>query len=201
MSDKPTNIKWEHPYTYNPEYSKRTAYFCMEYGIDQALKIYSGGLGFLAGSHMRSAFDQRQNLIGIGMLWSFGYYDQQRNSDFTMSAHWIEKRYNFLEDTGITVDVRIKNNHNVKVKAYLLKPEIFNTVPIYFLTTDIPENDHMSQTISHRLYDGNHVTRIAQSIILGIGGAKVVDKLGGADIYHINEGHALPVISHLFKKA
>jgi len=195
-----TKAKWEHPYTYNQEYSKRTAYFCMEYGIDQTLKIYSGGLGFLAGSHMRSAFDQRQNLIGIGMLWKYGYYDQQRNPDFTMSSTWIEKRYNFLEDTGIVVSVRIKNNHEVKVKAYLLKPEVFNTVPIYFLSTDLPENDHMSQTITHKLYDGNHVTRIAQSIVLGLGGAKVVEALGGADIYHINEGHALPVISHLFKK-
>jgi glycogen phosphorylase len=200
MKENTIKSRWEHPYTYNPKYSKRVAYFCMEYGIDQALKTYSGGLGFLTGSHMRSAFDLRQNMIGIGMLWKYGYYDQHRNTDFTTSAIWIEKRYNFLEDTGIVVSVRIKNNHEVKVRAYLLKPEIFNTIPIYFLSTDLPENDHMSQTITHKLYDGNHVTRIAQSIVLGIGGAKVVDALGGADVYHINEGHALPVISHLFKK-
>ena len=73
----------------------------MEFGIDQALKIYSGGLGFLAGSHMRSGYELKQNMIGIGMLWKYGYYDQARNEDQTLRTDFVEKTYNFLEDTGI----------------------------------------------------------------------------------------------------
>ena len=72
---------FQHPYQFDPEYSKSAAYFCMEFAIDQSLKIYSGGLGFLAGSHMRSAFDTKQNMIGIGILWKYGYYDQFKKED------------------------------------------------------------------------------------------------------------------------
>src|SRR5688572_8569347 len=182
---------WYHPYNVNPAYSKRVAYFCMEYGIDQALKTYSGGLGFLAGSHMRSAFDLRQNLVGVGILWKFGYYDQLRNEDLTLRVHFQKRYYTFLEDTGIMVEVMV-NNHPVMVKALVLKPEIFGTAPIYLLTTDIPENDHLARTITHKLYDAEPSARIAQSIVLGIGGAKVIEMLGGAEVHHMNEGHALP---------
>ncbi|NDK55828.1 alpha-glucan family phosphorylase [Pontibacter fetidus] len=184
--------RWYHPYDIDEKYNKRVAYFSMEFGIDQAFKIYSGGLGFLAGSHMRSAHDLRQNMIGIGMLWKYGYYDQVRHDDQTMRAQFLKKYYTFLEETGITVTVRV-NNHEVRVKALVLKPEVFGTVPMYFLTTDIPENDYLARTISHRLYDPEVSTRIAQSIVLGIGGRKVVEALGGADLYHLNEAHALPL--------
>ncbi|MCC9136078.1 alpha-glucan family phosphorylase [Pontibacter silvestris] len=191
--------RWYHPYEINEKYNKRVAYFCMEYGIHQALKIYSGGLGFLAGSHMRSAYDLRQNMIGIGILWKNGYYDQVRNDDQTMGVLFQKKFYTFLEDSGITVRI-IVNNHPVFVKAMVLKPEVFGTVPLYLLTTDIPENDHLGRTITHRLYDPEPMARIAQSIVLGVGGAKVVDALGGAETYHMNEGHALPLAFHLYDK-
>ncbi len=191
--------KWYHPYDIDEKYNKRVAYFSMEFGIHQALKTYSGGLGFLAGSHMRSAFDLKQNMIGIGVLWKYGYYDQLRNDDQTMRVQFQKKYYSYLEDTGITVSVDV-NKHTVMVKAMVLKPETFGTVPLYFLTTDIPENDYLARTITSRLYDGEANARIAQSIVLGIGGAKVVDALGGADIYHMNEGHALPLAFHLYNK-
>ncbi|MEM9326258.1 MAG: alpha-glucan family phosphorylase, partial [Bacteroidota bacterium] len=189
--------KWYHPYKPDPKYKKRVAYFSMEFAVDQVLKIYSGGLGFLAGSHMRSAYRAKQNLVGIGMLWKFGYYDQARKSDQSLDVNFTEKNYNFLEDTGITVDVAILDNPHVKVKAYVLKPEIFGTIPLYLLSTDLPENDHLSRTITDRLYDANELTRISQSIVLGIGGAKVVEALGGADVYHLNEGHGLPAFFYL----
>ena len=188
---------WYHPYTPAKNYSKRVAYFSMEFGVDQGLKIYSGGLGFLAGSHLRSAHDLKQNMIGIGMLWKFGYYDQCRNQDLSMQAKLIQKQYDYLEDSGIEVSVTINDNAHVKVRAYVLKPEIFGTVPLYLLSTDLPENDHLSRTITDRLYDPNDETRISQSIVLGIGGAKVVEALGGAEIYHLNEGHALPAFYYL----
>jgi len=188
---------WYHPYKIAKEYDKRVAYFSMEFGIDQALKIYSGGLGFLAGSHMRSGFELKQNMIGIGMLWKYGYYDQARNDDQTLKIDFNEKKYDFLEDTGIEVEVKLHDNPHVKVRAYVLKPEIFGTVPIYLLSTDVEGNDHLSRTITNHLYDANEITRVSQSIVLGIGGAKVVEVLGGADIYHLNEGHALPAFYYL----
>ncbi len=191
---------WKHPYTPAKKYGKRVAYFSMEFAVDQALKIYSGGLGFLAGSHMRSAYSLKQNMIGIGMLWKYGYYDQSRNEDQTLKPQFVEKTYTFLEDTGIEVTVTINGNQNVKVKAYVLKPEIFGTVPLYLLSTDVEGNDFLSRTITNYLYDANDLARIAQSIVLGIGGAKVVEALGGADVYHLNEGHGLPAFYYLRDK-
>lgn len=189
--------QWYHPYKIARKYGKRVAYFSMEFGIHQALKVYSGGLGFLAGSHMRSAHDLRQNLIGIGILWKYGYYDQMRHEDMSMWPQFIKKQYDFLEDTGIRVQVIIHGNP-VWVQALVLKPEIFGSAPLYLLTTDIPENDYLSRTITHKLYDAVVATRIAQSLVLGIGGAKVVEALGGADIYHLNEAHALPAAFQLY---
>jgi len=189
-----------HPYTPAKKFEKKVAYFSMEFGIHQALKIYSGGLGFLAGSHMRSAHELKQNVIGIGMLWKYGYYDQSRNDDQTLRTDFTEKAYHFLEDTGIEVSVKLHDNPDVKVRAYLLKPEIFGSAPIYLLSTDVEGNDFLSRTITNHLYDSNEVTRVSQSIVLGIGGAKVVEALGGADIYHLNEGHGLPAFYYLKDK-
>lgn len=193
------NPKELHPYKINPKYSKRVAYFCMEFAIHQSLKVYSGGLGFLAGSHMRSAYDLQQNLVGIGILWKYGYYDQVRNADNSMGVLFQEKYYSFLEDSGIMVPIYI-DKHQVYVKAMYLPPHIFGTVPMYFLTTDIPENDYLARTITYKLYDGDTAARVAQNIVLGIGGAKVLDELGGADIYHMNEAHALSLVFHLYHK-
>lgn len=195
-----SNCKWEHPYKYGKGYEKKVAYFSMEFGIDHALKIYSGGLGYLAGSHMRSAYELKQNMIGIGMLWKFGYYDQVRDTNSHMRPLFRERYYAFLEPTDLIFPV-VVNGHTVKVQAYYLPPEVFGTVPMYFLTTDIEElNDYLSCTITHRLYESNEAGRIAQSIILGVGGAKVVEALGGADIYHMNEAHALPMAFHLYEQ-
>ncbi|MDZ7614775.1 MAG: hypothetical protein U5K51_14545 [Flavobacteriaceae bacterium] len=163
---------WNHPYKPAKEFNKRVAYFSMEFAIHQDLHIYSGGLGFLSGSHMRSGYELKQNMIGVGMLWKFGYYDQERNQDQTLGINFVERQYDFLEDTGIVVDVQLHDNPHVKVKAYVLKPEIFGTVPMYFLSTDVEGNDHISRTITNHLYDANELTRISQSIVLGIGGAK-----------------------------
>ena len=83
------------PFQTDERYSKRVAYFSMEFAVHQPLKVYSGGLGFLAGSHMRSAYELRQNLIGIGILWKYGYYDQARNQDQTLQVPWMEKIFSF----------------------------------------------------------------------------------------------------------
>jgi starch phosphorylase len=188
------------PYKFNKAYSKPVAYFSMEFAVDQPLKIYSGGLGFLAGSHLRSAYEEKQNLIGIGILWKKGYYDQERNQDQTLRVSFRDKSYSFLTDTHIVFPITI-HGARVYVKAYLLKPEVFNTAPLFLLSTDIQENDYLAQTISHRLYDPNETTRIAQSILLGVGGAKLLDVLGReTEIYHMNEGHSLPMCFYLLDK-
>ncbi len=188
------------PYKFDEKYAKPIAYFSMEFAIDQPLKIYSGGLGFLAGSHMRSAYELKQNMIGIGILWKKGYYDQERNQDQTLKANFRDKEYSFLTDTGIVFPILIHGSR-VYVKAYLLKPDVFKSAPLFLLSTDIAENDFLAQTISHRLYDPNETTRIAQSILLGIGGAKLLDVLEReTEIYHMNEGHALPFCFYLLDK-
>lgn len=188
------------PYNPHPDFSKKAAYFSMEFAIDQALKIYSGGLGYLAGSHMRSAYDLKQNLIGIGVLWKYGYYHQTRKGNGEMDVLRRERFYNFLQDTGITFDINI-NRAPVKVKAWYLAPEVFGTAPIFLLSTDLPENDWLAQTTSHHLYDSNTEAKVAQYILLGKGGAKLLDILNWEpDVYHFNEAHALPAAFHLYEK-
>lgn len=188
------------PYEINKDYNKKIAYFSMEFAVHQPLKIYSGGLGFLSGSHMRSAYELKQNLIGIGILWKYGYYDQARNSDQTLQVQWNEKIYNYLEDTGIKFQIEI-HSHPVWVKAMYLNPSTFNSAPLFFLTTDLPENDYVSQTITHRLYDGNVATKVAQFILLGVGGAKLIDELNfNPDLYHFNEAHGISAAFYLYRK-
>lgn len=188
------------PYPVEDRYSSRIAYFSMEFATHQPLKIYSGGLGFLAGSHLRSAYELRQNLIGIGILWKYGYYDQERNQDQTLDVAWNEKHYSFLEDTGIKFQINI-HEHPVWVKVLYLNPDTFKTAPLFLLSTDVPENDYVSQTITHRLYDANVATKVAQFILLGVGGARLVDELNfKPDRYHLNEAHGLSAAFYLYKK-
>ncbi|HET6768557.1 MAG TPA: alpha-glucan family phosphorylase [Chitinophagaceae bacterium] len=188
------------PYPFDERYSKKAAYFSMEFATHQPLKIYSGGLGFLSGSHLRSAYELRQNMIGIGILWKYGYYDQARNQDQTLQVTWMEKQYSFLKDTGIKFQITV-HEHPVWVKAWYLDPEIFKTAPLFLLSTDLPENDYVSQTITHRLYDANVATKVAQFILLGVGGAKLIDELGfNPEVYHLNEAHGISAAFYLYKK-
>lgn len=192
--------KYRHPYDFNKKYEKSAVYFSMEFAIDQSLKIYSGGLGFLAGSHMRSAYDLKQNLIGIGILWKKGYYDQYRKEDLSMGSLFIDKNYSFLEDTNIRFTIKI-NNCDVWVKAYYLNPKTFGTVPMFFLSTDVPENDYLARSTTFKLYDSDPSAKIAQTMVLGLGGAKLLDALDyEPDIYHLNEAHAVSCVFHLYNK-
>jgi starch phosphorylase len=188
------------PYAADMAYAKKVAYFSMEFAIHQPLKIYSGGLGYLSGSHLRSAYELRQNLVGIGILWKYGYYDQARNPDQSLQVQWNEKLYNYLEDTGIKFQIQI-HEHPVWVKAYYLNPETFKSAPLFLLSTDLPENDYISQTISHRLYDANVATKVAQFILLGVGGAKLMDELNfNPEVYHLNEAHGVSAAFYLYQK-
>ena len=190
---------FRHPYSFAPAFQKSVVYFSMEFAIDQALKTYSGGLGFLAGSHMRSAFDERQNLIGIGILWKCGYYDQIRQADNSMDVQFREKMYGFLQDTGIRFTITIAGRP-VWVQAFFLDPKHFDTVPMFFLTTDVDGNDEAARSISYRLYDADSERKVAQCMLLGLGGARFLDELHYQPaVYHLNEAHAVSAVFHLYK--
>jgi starch phosphorylase len=189
-----------HPYEIAPEYAKSAVYFSSEFALDQSFKIYSGGLGFLAGSHMKSAAALRQNLCGVGIYWSYGYYNQSRGDEGEMAVQFRKSEYGFLRDTGIRFTVPI-HGHPVWVKALYLPAETFSSVPMFFLSTDLPENDPLSRAITHRLYDNDPLRRIAQYIILGAGGARLMEELGvDPEVWHLNEAHGLSAAFRLYEK-
>ena len=176
------------------------AYFSMEIALDQSLKIYSGGLGFLAGSHMLSAGYLQMPMVGVTMLWSYGYYDQRIAQDGQVEVAYIRKYYDFLKDTNATTEVEIFGE-KVKVKAYLVEPELFGACPVYLLTTDIEGNSDWAKSISHKLYDGNEKIRIAQETVLGVAGVRILQQIGyNFDVVHMNEGHALPAAFELLRQ-
>jgi glycogen phosphorylase len=189
-----------HSYQINKRYSKPVAYFSMEFAVDQPLKIYSGGLGFLAGSHMRSAYALGQNLVGVGILWKTGYYDQIRKPDGALTTDFRIKYNNFLKDTGVKVKIKFQGR-DLTIKVWKLEAETFQTAPILLLSTDTHENTPFNRGITDRLYDSDKIIRLAQYMVLGIGGAKALEALGFApDIYHLNEAHPLPVAFWLLDK-
>ena len=176
------------------------AYFSMEIALDQSLSTYSGGLGFLAGSHMQSAGYLGLPMAGVTMLWSYGYYDQRIDSEGNVEIAYTRKQYDFLTDLNIIVDVEVFGL-KAKVKAFRVEPELFGAVPVYLLTTDIPENPEEIRKISYRLYDGDEKIRISQEVILGIAGIKVLQAAGYKfDIIHMNEGHALPAAFEMLRQ-
>ncbi|WP_229216673.1 alpha-glucan family phosphorylase [Dyadobacter sp. 3J3] len=198
--NQPFSVPFQHPFTPDKNYTKSIAYFSMEFALDQALKTYSGGLGFLAGSHMKSVYGLRQNLIGVGMLWKYGYYDQGRKRDNSMEPQFHEKIYHFLTDTGINFQIPILGKQ-VWVRAYYLSPEVFKTAPMFFLTTDVDGNDEQARAMSYSLYDSDVTMKVAQGMVLGIGGAKLLDELKyQPDIYHLNEAHAVSAAFYLYQK-
>ena len=165
----------------------RVAYFCMEYGLHSSFKIYAGGLGILAGDYLKGAKDHNFPIVGIGIKWKQGYGDQVIGTDGQPYDAYHNYQYDFLEDTGITVDVEIRGR-NVKCKVW--KTEAFGNAPLYLLDTDLPEND--DAWITGQLYGWFGEERIAQEMVLGIGGVRALRKLGiQVDTYHFNEGHAL----------
>lgn len=165
------------------------AYFCMEYGLANEMKIYAGGLGILAGDTLKAAADLKKPLIGIGILWRQGYTSQRIGEDGVPydAYHNNDYMYDLLKDTGLTVSVRIKEE-DVICKVWKL--EKYNNAPLYLLDTN--HKDNSNKWITGQLYGWFAEERIAQELVLGIGGVKLIRKLGLAvDIYHFNEGHAV----------
>lgn len=167
-------------------YKKRVAYFCMEYGIDQRLPLYAGGLGILAGDYLKAAYDLDLPIVGIGILWWQDYTKQLIGPDGYPYDTYPVHDYSFLEDTGKRVTVQISGED---VLCRIFKADQFNNKELYLLDTGKPGTKH--GWITDKLYSGSNYNRIAQEIVLGIGGIRALRELGiEVDLYHFNEGHA-----------
>lgn len=163
------------------------AYFCMEYGLSDRLKTYAGGLGILAGDYLRGAKDHHYPIVGIGIKWKQGYTNQRIDEQGKPYDAYHNYEYDFLKDTGITVPVVVRDK---EVHCKVWRCDNFGTVPLYLLDTDIPGNT--DPWITGQLYGWFGEERIAQEIVLGIGGVRALRALGiQPEVYHFNEGHAL----------
>ncbi len=168
---------------------KRTAYFCMEFGLHEDFKIYSGGLGILAGDLLKAAKDEKVPMIGVGILWRQGYTTQLIGDDGKPYDCYPEYRYDFLEDCNIEVEVEIRERI---VKCKVWKCNKYGNADLYLLDTNIPGNNDLH--ITGQLYGWFSEERIAQEMVLGIGGIRALKALGiDVDIYHFNDSH--PVIA------
>ena len=171
------------------------AYFCMEYGINQVVKIYSGGLGMLAGDYMKEASDSNVNMCGVGFLYRYGYFKQTLSMDGQQIAQYDAQNFNSLpvervldeNSQPLVVDVPYMN---YQVHAYVWVMNV-GRIKLYLLDTDNEMNSEFDRPITHALYGGDNENRLKQEILLGIGGILTLKKLGiKKDIYHCNEGHA-----------
>lgn len=161
------------------------AYFSMEYGLDTSFKTYAGGLGILAGDYIKGAKDFNFPIVGIGLKWKQGYTDQMIDKNGKAYDTYHNYEYDFLEDTNLSVTVKVRGR-DVICKIY--KVDCFGNNPLYLLDTDIPEND--DAWITGQLYGWFGEERVAQEIVLGIGGIKALRALNiDIDVYHFNEGH------------
>ena len=171
------------------------AYFCMEYGIHSALKIYSGGLGMLAGDYVKEASDSNVDMCAIGFLYRFGYFTQTLSMDGQQIAKYEAQNFNSIpvervyDNNGnpLVVDVPY-TNYQVHASVWVAN---VGRVKLYLLDTDNEMNSEFDKPITHSLYGGDWENRLKQEILLGIGGMLLLKKLGiKKDIYHCNEGHA-----------
>jgi glycogen phosphorylase len=171
------------------------AYFSAEFGITECLQIFSGGLGMLAGDHLKSSSDLGLPLVGVGLLYQQGYFSQYLNESGWQQEKYDDNDFHNLPitlETGIdgspvTVSVTLARH---KVIAQIWRAQV-GRIPLYLLDTNIPENPPDDRDITDQLYGGDTETRIRQEILLGIGGLRALEVLGiRPDIFHMNEGHS-----------
>ena len=180
-----TQITKEHP----------VAYFCAEFGVHTSLPLYSGGLGILAGDHLKSASDLGLPLIAVGLLYRYGYFRQRLRNDGWQEEHYGETRPNDVpinlvkdaDSTPLRIEVRIRQRN---VLAQVWRADV-GRVALYLLDTNIPENVETDRWVTGHLYGGDRETRIVQEMLLGIGGVRLLRKLDVLPhVFHLNEGHS-----------
>ncbi|MDO5016807.1 MAG: alpha-glucan family phosphorylase [Porphyromonas sp.] len=171
------------------------AYFSMEYGLSNILKIYSGGLGVLAGDYLKEASDSRVDMVGVGFLYKYGYFDQVIAADGQQVAQYKQNDFNNLPVTEVsnqngsplTLEVPFKDH---TVYCYVWRVDV-GRVPLYLLDSFHPQNSDWDKSITSQLYGGDWENRMKQEYLLGIGGMMLLEKLGiKKEVYHCNEGHA-----------
>ena len=171
------------------------AYFCAEYGVHNSLPIYSGGLGILAGDHLKSASDGNVPLVAVGLLYRYGYFRQKIAHD-----GWQEERYlDSFENQLALSPVLNEAGERSFIKIHIRGREVFaqawlaniGRIRLFLLDTNVPENSDVDRLITGHLYGGDTETRIVQEKILGIGGVRLLRQLGiSPSVYHLNEGHS-----------
>jgi phosphorylase/glycogen(starch) synthase len=175
--------------------SARIAYFSMEYGFHSSLKIYSGGLGILAGDYLKEASDQRTNITGVGLLYRYGYFSQMITTRGDQQAIYDFQHFSKLpvkpvkDDKGdfLTISIVLPGRH---LYARIWELHV-GRVTLYLLDTDFQDNIEEDRSVTHNLYGGNNENRLKQEILLGIGGIRALELMGlKFDLFHSNEGHS-----------
>lgn len=175
--------------------SPHIAYFSMEYGLHISLRLYSGGLGVLAGDYLKEASDDNANLLAVGLLYRYGYFQQAISLNGDQINNFPPQKFTKLPLTP----VRDANDEWLKVsvglKGRMAYAKVWKLqvgrIPLYLLDADIDENNWEDRNLTHQLYGGDNEHRLRQEILLGIGGIRALKAMGvDADIYHCNEGHA-----------
>ncbi|MFH7024485.1 MAG: alpha-glucan family phosphorylase [Heteroscytonema crispum UTEX LB 1556] len=171
------------------------AYFCAEFGIHESLPVYSGGLGILAGDHLKSASDLGVPMVGVGLLYRQGYFRQRLNRQGWQEDYYIDNPFHKMplelikNDQGEPLIIQLEIRHRV-VKVQIWRVQV-GRVSLYLLDSDRQDNDPVDRWLTGHLYGGNQETRIAQEVVLGIGGVRALTALGiKPSVHHLNEGHA-----------
>jgi starch phosphorylase len=171
------------------------AYFCAEFGVHNSLPLYSGGLGILAGDHLKSASDLRLPLVAVGLLYRYGYFVQRLRTDGWQEEHYgetfpAELPIQIVRDVdGLPLQIEVLIRER-KVLAQVWRADVGH-VQLYLLDTNIPENIETDRWVTGHLYGGDRETRIVQEMLLGIGGVRLLRKLGvEPHVFHLNEGHS-----------
>ncbi len=179
----------------NEKKSPKIAYFSMEYGLNDNIKIFSGGLGILAGDYLKEASDTNTDIVGIGLLYRYGYFKQKITIYGEQHAEYIPQDF----DKMPIVPVRDANGTQTKIMVHLPGRNVYakiwevkvGRIPLYLLDTDLDENQEQDKFITSQLYGGDLEFRFKQEMILGIGGIRALHAMNiHTDIYHCNEGHA-----------
>ena len=185
--------------TYMAAKAQRTdpsiAYFCMEYGLDTSLKIYSGGLGILAGDYLKETSDMNTNLVAVGLLYRYGYFNQIISAQGYQVANYDAQDFTkipavpVLDKDGVWVTTSVAFPGR-SITARLWKVEVGRT-DLYLMDTDYEANRQEDREVTYHLYGGNWENRLKQELLLGVGGIRALRKLGlNPQVYHCNEGHA-----------
>src|SRR2546425_2722581 len=170
------------------------AYFCAEYGIHSSLPLYSGGLGILAGDHLKSASDLNLPLVAVGLFYRFGYFRQSVTTD-----DWQDESYKEVYGDELPLELVKRDGAPVLIEVTMRRRAVracawrarVGRVQLYLLDTNLPENHEVDRLISGHLYGGDRETRLVQEMMLGIGGVRLLDSLGIEPyVFHLNEGHS-----------